>query len=199
MDPKKENREDNFQVRLLAAKLMKEWQNADEVAHILGCRRDFVKKWHQRFQQGGQAALHSVATAGRPSKLNTAQKAIVKEIIFSRSPLEFGFNSALWTNRLVLDLIALLYNIKLRMPSVNNLLESYGIKHAPFETTISPKEVLTRAKAGLDAKRGKFMLFFRYPIEIASNEFDTRLSEYSIHKRAPGWRAPSICDIRKGL
>ena len=192
MDPNRLNRENNFQVRLLAAKLMTEWQNADEVAHVLGCRRSFVRKWYQRFRQGGQAALYSATAAGRPSKLNMAQKAVVKEILFNRSPLEFGLNHALWTNRLVLDLIDLLYQIKLRMPSVNNLLESYGVKHAPFEATVSPKEILARAKIALNAKHGKFMLFFRYPIEIASNESGDRPSADAKHandRRQPPTRA----------
>lgn len=176
MDPKKINREKNFQVRLLAAKLMEARQNVDEVANVLGCRRDFVKQWYQRFQQGGPSALQPHNAVGRPSKLNTAQKAVIKEILFNRGPLEFGFSHALWTNRLVLDLIEMLYKVKLRMTSVNNLLESFGVMHAPFPTAVSPKKLLARIKSDLRVDRAKLMLFFRYPIEIASDEFGGKLS-----------------------
>jgi transposase len=155
---------------MLAAKLMEEWQDAAEVAHVLGCRRDFVKHWYQRFQQGGQPALQSHNAVGRPSKLNTAQKAVIKEILFNRSPMEFDFSHALWTNRIVLDLIETLYKVKLRMPSINNLLESYGIMHAPFAIDGSPKKILTRVKADLNGQRGKLMLFYQHPIKIASDE-----------------------------
>ena len=171
MEQKKINRENSFQVRLLAAQLMKEWQNADQVAHVLGCRRGFVKQWYKRYQQGGQSALQTQNAVGRPSKLNNAQKAVVKEILLKRSPREFGLDHALWTNRLVLDLIEMLYNIKLRMPSVNNLLESFGVKSASSLMAALPKELLLRIKSNRSVKRGKVMLFYRYSVEIAPDEF----------------------------
>lgn len=170
---------------------MEEWQDAAEVAHVLGCRRDFVKHWYQRFQQGGQPALQPHNAVGRPSKLNTAQKAVIKEILFNHSPMVFGFSHALWTNRLVIDLIETLYNVKLRMPSINNLLESFGIMHSPFSMESSPKKLLTRVKADLNGKGGKLMLFYQHPIDIAANELGDGLSAPSKivpdRRKRPKW------------
>ncbi|MBL0713488.1 MAG: helix-turn-helix domain-containing protein [Desulfosarcina sp.] len=170
MNIKKFNEKKRSQIRLLAAKLMDEWQNADEVAHVLGCRRDLIKHWHQLFREGGLVALQSKNTVGRPSKLNTIQKAMVKEILFSRSPLEFGFDLALWTNRFILDLIETLYEVKLAMPSVNRLLESYGIATRKPLAAEALKDLFARSKSAANVKRGKMMHFFHYPIEI--NEAD---------------------------
>jgi transposase len=171
--------EKKSQVRLLAAKLMEEWQNVDEVAHLLGCRRDFVKHWHQRFREGGLVALQPENAVGRPSILNAVQKAVVKEILFTRNPLEFGFDLALWSNRFVLDLIEMLYKVKLGLPSVNRLLDSFGIATRKPMTAETLKERLVQTKPTRQIGSGKRMCFFHYPIEIDASELTGGLSAAS--------------------
>lgn len=162
--------------RLIAAKLMEEWHDVDEVAHTLGCRREFVNRWYQRFQEGGVSALQTNNTVGRPSILNGAQKTIIKKLLFEHSPIEFGYDLALWTNRSIIDLIETLFTIKLRIPSINRLLENFGITHLPPSVAASPRDLFSQVKSVANVERGNLMFFFQAPIKIASNEFGDRPS-----------------------
>lgn len=153
-------------LRLLAAELMDEWQDVDAVAHVLGCRRDFIRRWHRHYQKGGRAALTSPKKVGRPSKLNGIQKSVIKEMLFGRSPREFGFDQALWTNRSLVDLIARLYRIELGLPSVNRLLESFGIRNGNPSSVQARRAQLLRLR-NTGKEKGKLMGYFQYAVEKA--------------------------------
>ncbi len=152
-------------LRLLAAELMDEWRDVDAVAQILGCRRDFIKRWHRHYQKGGRAALTSPKKAGRPSKLNGIQKSVIKEMLFGRTPLELGFDQTLWTNRLLVDLIAKLYRIDLGLPSANCLLESFGIRNGNPHSVQARRAQLLRIQ-DTGKENAKMMSYFQYAIAV---------------------------------
>jgi transposase len=77
----------------------------------------FARAW-----PGGLRALASSRGTGRPRKLTPAQKRQVLRWIDGKNPLQYGFDFALWTRRIVGELIAQRFGVSLSLASVGVLL-----------------------------------------------------------------------------
>lgn len=115
------------QVRDLAGKLMEEWQSVDAVADVLGCHRSNIRRWHVEYRRRSTQEDHHGKEPGRPSKLTPNQFNIIKDIIFTKTPLELDQTQALWSNATIRDAIADLFKIELSMGTVNTMIRKMGI------------------------------------------------------------------------
>lgn len=115
------------QVRDLAGKLMEEWQNVDAVADVLGCHRSNIRRWHVEYRRRTSQEDHNGKEPGRPSKLTPNQYNIIKDVIFTKTPLEMDQTQALWSNTAIRDTIADLFKIGLSMGTVNTMVRKMGI------------------------------------------------------------------------
>jgi transposase len=87
-------------------------------------------------QRGGEAALKSRPSPGRPCVLTPKQQQRVRTWICGKDPRQYGFDFGLWTRRIVADLIATKFRKKLGVTAVGRLL-------AKLE--ITPQKPLRRA------------------------------------------------------
>jgi len=115
------------QVRDLAGKLMEEWQSVDAVADVLGCHRSNIRRWHGEYRRRSIQEDYHGKEPGRPSKLTPNQFNIIKDIIFTKTPLELDQTQALWSNATIRDAIADLFKIELSMGTVNTMIRKMGI------------------------------------------------------------------------
>lgn len=114
------------QVRNLAGKLMEEWQNVEAVAEVLGCQRDNVRRWHSEFKSS-QPEGPSSKEPGRPPKLSANQQNIIRDIIFTKTPMDMNHSFFLWSNTIIRDTIYELFKTNLSLGTVNALTKKMGI------------------------------------------------------------------------
>jgi transposase len=107
-----------------------------EVARILGVTRAAVYGWLARLQQGGEGALEARKRGGRKPKLNGKAIAWLYQAITLGDPRQYRFEFALWTSKMVAELIWRRFDVRLSKASTCRLLNRLGL---------SPQRPLWRA------------------------------------------------------
>lgn len=98
-----------------------------DVAHALQMTRTTVVRWMMAYRAGGEAALEAKEIPGRPSTLSEKDKERLKTIILGKDPRQLGFGMALWTVRLVAQVIEQEFDVVLHETTVSRMLHSMGL------------------------------------------------------------------------
>jgi transposase len=85
-----------------------------------------VGKWMAWFREGGEAALASTVGTGRPRTLTPKQEAQLKRLILGKDPRQLNFGPALWTLRLVGELVTRRFEVVLHVATIARLLDRLG-------------------------------------------------------------------------
>src|SRR3979409_249450 len=91
--------------RLRAVQLMEEGAAPELVAKFLGVSRSSVFEWQKKYREGGLASLSTKFASGRPTFLSDEQMLKLRSFIVGRDPRQFSFGVALWTRKIVCDLV----------------------------------------------------------------------------------------------
>ena len=143
-------------------------ESPETVARTLGVNRSTLYGWLALFRQGGWDALEARKRGGRRPKLNGKQLKWIYDAVTLKSPLQFQFKFALWTSRMVRELIWKKFGVKLSKASVCRLLGQLGLspqrplwrayQQRPEDVERWMKEEYPHIKAL--AKRHKAQIFF---------------------------------------
>lgn len=85
-----------------------------------------VYRWIERYQSGGWDGLKNQAVPGRPSKLTDSQLAWLSKTLATDGPEQYKFPFALWTTKLIRELINRRLGVELSETSVGRLLKQIG-------------------------------------------------------------------------
>ena len=115
------------ELRKRAVASVQEGQSPASVARALGVTRAAVYTWLALYRNGGWGALDARKRGGRPPILDGRALRRLYDTITSKNPLQFKFTFALWTSRMVRELIRRKYGIRLSKASVCRLLNQLGL------------------------------------------------------------------------
>ena len=115
------------ELRKRAVGSVQEGQSPAIVAKALGVTRAAVYMWLALYRHGGWGALDARKRGGRPPRLDGKALSWLYETITSKNPLQLKFTFALWTARMVGELIYKKYKIRLSKASVCRLLNQLGL------------------------------------------------------------------------
>ncbi len=124
------------EIRIRAVKQVEAGESPEAVIAALGMNPRNIYRWIALYREGGEAALKAKALKGATPKLSGPQLKWVRKTVIGKSPLQLGFEFALWTREMVRDLIRRKYGLKLHIVSVGRLLKKLGL---------SPQKPLHRA------------------------------------------------------
>ncbi|MBX3184851.1 MAG: transposase, partial [Polyangiaceae bacterium] len=110
------------ELRRLAVARVLEGESQSDVARALQMDRTTVVRWMMAYRAGGEAALVAKPVPGRPSTLTDKQKAELSTIILGKDPRQLGFGMALWTVRLVAQVIEREFGVVLHETTVSRML-----------------------------------------------------------------------------
>jgi transposase len=102
-------------------------QSPEIVANALGINRVTIYGWLSRYRQGGWGALDAKKRGGRPPKLDGKALRWVYKTVTEKNPLQLKFTFALWTAKMVGQIIHKRFEIKLSKASVCRLLGQLGL------------------------------------------------------------------------
>jgi transposase len=106
---------------------VQEGQSPEIVAKALGINRVTIYGWLSRYRQGGWHALDAKKRGGRKPKLDGKALRWIYKTIADKNPLQLKFTYALWTAKMVGELIHQRFGIQLSKASVCRLLGQWGL------------------------------------------------------------------------
>lgn len=124
------------EIRIRAVHQVEAGESPEVVIAALGMNPRNIYRWIALYREGGEAALKAKALKGPAPKLSGSELKWIRKTIIGKSPLQLGFEFALWTREMVRDLIQKKYGVKLHIVSVGRLLGKLGL---------SPQKPLYRA------------------------------------------------------
>jgi transposase len=106
---------------------VQEGQSPEIVAKALGINRVTIYGWLSRYRHGGWGALDAKKRGGRTPKLDGKALKWIYDTITTKNPLQLRFTFALWTAKMVGQIIFQRFDIKLSKASVCRLLNQLGL------------------------------------------------------------------------
>jgi len=120
---------------------------------LLSFHRSSIYNWIAKYREGGTDALKTRKITGRPPKLTGKQLRKLYNIFTSKNPLQYKFEFALWSRKMIRELIRDEFGVRLGDVSVGRLLHKLGL---------SPQKPLRQADQQ-DKKRVEKWLKHEYP------------------------------------
>ena len=116
-------------IRLMAVERVREGEAATDVIASYGFNRTTIYKWIQAALRPGvgMRALRSRPATGRPRSLTSTQERQVFRWINGRDPRQYGLDFGLWTRRVVVELIAKKFGVRLGVTAGGELLAKLGL------------------------------------------------------------------------
>lgn len=168
-------------------------ESPEAVAEGLAINRRTIYRWLEAFHYGGKDALKAKPIPGAPPKLDAKQMRRLSALIRDTNPQQLDFEFALWTLKLIRELIRREFGVRLSEVSVGRLMKRLGF---------SPQRPLYRAwqqdservaewhkrtypKIKARAKREKALIFF-------GDEAGLRSDHHSGRTWAPRGQTPVV-------
>lgn len=127
VDGRKLNRKVLEKIRIDVVTAVQSGKTPTEVAEEFGLGTNRVFEYLARYRAGGIDALRARKASGRPKRLDAKQIRWVYNTVTSKNPSQLKFKFALWTRKLIQQLIYRKFRIKLSLPSIGRLLAQLGL------------------------------------------------------------------------
>ncbi len=180
-------------MRMSAVKRVEAGESPEAVAEGLAINRRTIYRWLEAFHYGGKEALQARPIAGRPSKLTAKQMQRLSKLIRTKNPQQLKFEFALWTLKMIRELIRREFGVGLSEVSVGRLMKRLGFsaqrplyrawQQAPEAVAEWRERTYPKIKAR--AKREKALIFF-------ADEAGVRSDHHSGRTWAPRGQTPVV-------
>lgn len=156
------------ELRTRAVRSVQEGQRPAIVAQALGIHRVTLYGWLSRYRRGGWGALDAQKRGGRPPKLNGQALTWIYRTITTKNPVQLKFPYALWTAKMIGQVIETRFGINLSKASICRLLAQLGLSpqrpvwRASQQQPEAVQEWLSKAYPRIQtlARRMKAQIFF---------------------------------------
>jgi len=115
------------ELRKRAVRSIQDNQSPEIVAKALGVDRRTIYGWLARYRNGGWDALDAKKRGGRPTKLDGKAIKWIYQTVTMKNPLQLKFTFALWTAKMIGEIIYRQFGVKLSKASVCRLLAQLGL------------------------------------------------------------------------
>lgn len=102
-------------------------ESPEIVCKALGINRATIYGWLALYRQGGLSQLDARKRGGRPPLLNAKALRWIYSTVTDKNPLQLKFSFALWTSKMIGEVIERRYGIRLSKASVCRLLGQLGL------------------------------------------------------------------------
>ena len=115
------------EMRKRAVASVQDGQNPGIVAKAMGVDRRTMYGWLALYRRGGWQALDAKKRGGRPPKLDGKAMQWIYQTVTMKNPLQLKFSFALWTAKIIGQVIYQRFGIKMSKASVCRLLIQLGL------------------------------------------------------------------------
>ena len=114
-------------IRRQFARMLDEDVPAQAIMAALKLSRTTYFEWKKKYQEHGLDGLKVRPLPGAVPKLTDQQSSELRGWLVGRDPRQFQFDFALWTRRIVRDLIRLQFDVEMTPQGVGQLLRRLGL------------------------------------------------------------------------
>src|SRR5581483_9111679 len=114
-------------IRQMAVRRVAEGERPSTVIKSYGLCRTTIYRWLRAAKRGGVEALRARKHPGPKTTLSPRQKLQVRDWINGKDPRQYGFDFGLWTRRIVAELIAQKFGVRVGVTAVGRLLYELDI------------------------------------------------------------------------
>ena len=114
-------------IRIRAVEQVQAGESPEVVIRALGFSRGCIYNWLAAYRSGGWHALQAKPLSGRPRIISGRQMKWIYNAITLKNPLQFKFDFALWTRRMIQTVIRDRFGIRLSLASIGRLLAQLGL------------------------------------------------------------------------
>lgn len=125
-DGRKRDKSTKEFIRMQIVKSVKDGFAIKLISKMFGVSERHVYRVMETYLEGGQNALKSKATPGRPPKLNAEKIEWLVMAIREKTPLQFKFSFALWTLRTIQQIVRTELEVELSISAVRKLMKNLG-------------------------------------------------------------------------
>ena len=115
------------EIRNRAVRSVHDGQSPEIVAQALGIGRATMYGWLSLYRNGGWGSLDAHKRGGRPFKLDSKAMQWICRTVTMKNPMQLKFTFALWTAKMIGQVIYQRFRIKLSKASVCRLLSQLGL------------------------------------------------------------------------
>jgi transposase len=115
------------ELRKRAVSSVQDWQSPEIVFKALGICRSTMYGWLARYRDGGWSGLDARKRGGRKPKLDAKEMQWIYKTVTEKNPLQLKFTFALWTAKMIGQVIDKRFGVKLSKSSVCRLLAQLGL------------------------------------------------------------------------
>lgn len=115
------------QIRLRAVAAVLRGHSPELVCEIFGFSRSCIYAWLDSYKKGGWEALRAHWSPGRPSDAEAADKDWLKQTVLESTPEAWGYDTALWTRAILVELLARQRHIQVSDTTVGRYLHELGL------------------------------------------------------------------------
>lgn len=115
------------ELRKRAVTGVQEGQSPELVAKALSIHRVTIYGWLSRYRDGGWGALDASKRGGRPPKLDGKAMQWIYRTVTMKNPLQMKFTYALWTAKMIGQMIYRRFGVQVSKSSVCRLLVQLGL------------------------------------------------------------------------
>lgn len=123
-------------IREFAMAALQTGMHPDDVAELYDVGRSTVYNWKKEFLEKGPAAFIVKRASGPKPKLTDQQFEQVRKLVVGKDPRQLQFEFAMWTRRMVQDLIKREFDVDYTLQAIGQILHRLGL---------SPQRPLVRA------------------------------------------------------
>jgi transposase len=115
-------------IRKMAVHAIRERGESPEiVAQIFNFNRSCIYRWLKQYDEGGYAALESRMPPGASPLITEEMDEWLKQTVLNRTPVDFGYDTTLWTCALLADLLQKEFAITVTGDAVSLHLNKLGL------------------------------------------------------------------------
>jgi transposase len=156
------------ELRTRAVECVQAGEPAVDVARAIGVRPESVYRWLASYRAGGWHALRAKPIPGRPRILDGKAMQWIYQTVVTKDPRQLKFPYALWTRKIIGEVIAEKFGVQLSLKSIGKLLAQLGLSvqrplHRAFEqdATLVQRWLKTEyPKIAKAAKKAGASIFF---------------------------------------
>ena len=126
-DARRLNHEMLTELRKRGVSSVQDGQSPENVFKALGICRSTMYGWLARYRDGGWSALDARKRGGRKPKLDAKAIQWIYKTVTEKNPLQLKFTFALWTAKMIGQVIYKQFGVKLSKSSVCRLLAQLGL------------------------------------------------------------------------
>jgi transposase len=114
----------------------------------LGCARQSLITWIDRYCQEGLKGLVTVTKTKRVQRLGEGEKEELKKMLLEQKPTEYSIDRQIWTGKIIIEVIYARWGVEIKDSRIYDILKEIGLSHQKAHRDYEDSDAQVQSVAG---------------------------------------------------